>query len=111
MGFYILKNNIQAAFLEKENLRLKYNWKDYSVSVNEINSINSALDRGITIKGKFSTIYTIELKRKYKFGKKLYLRYSHSELPISEPKEISILKAFIEFEINNKKETPVGNKV
>jgi hypothetical protein len=97
-----VKNNVSKAVLEGDNIIVSFNWRKISIPIRDIKSINSALNRGNALKGLLSTIFIVELKRRYPFGFKLLLDFEHKELPIQEPIEIATLKAAMKYNANEK---------
>jgi hypothetical protein len=97
-----VKNNVSKAVLDGDKIIVSFNWRQISIPIGDIKSINSALNRGITLKGLLSTIFIIELKSKYPFGFKLLMDFEHKELPIQEPIEIATLKAAMKYNANKK---------
>lgn len=93
---YIFKNNIQKASLKNDTIILKYNWIEIVIPVNEIISINSAISGFNDFKNPWTTFFILELKKKYRFGRKLQLEYRHQDFKLEEPREISIIKAIVE---------------
>lgn len=96
--FYILKNNIQLASFDNEEIKLKYNWQKIIIPIIEINSIHSGVAGYNDFKNPWTTFYTLRLNKKYFFGKTLLLKYRHKDFPLKEPIEIAIMKAII---VNN----------
>jgi len=97
-----VRNNVSKARLEGDKIIVSFNWRKILIPIEDIKSINSALNKGITFKGLLSTIFTIELKHRYPFGFKLLLDFEHKELPIQEPIEIATIKAAMKFDIKEK---------
>ncbi|TCO08472.1 hypothetical protein [Natronoflexus pectinivorans] len=95
-ALYIYKNNIQNGYLKNDTIILKYNWKEITIPVKEVISVNSAIAGYNDFKNPWTTFFVLELKNKYHFGRKLELEYRHQNFHIEEPREISIIKAIIE---------------
>lgn len=93
---FISKHNIEKVEFFDRKFDILYKGNTITIDLASIKEVQSGLNDFIDRFGKLSLMYRFDLKRKFRFGDKLYFKYPTQDNLEEEPKEMVEIKKLLE---------------